>query len=84
MAENLNLNGQMDEKIREVADRVKGIRLDMNLTPEEMAGLVDEITAEDVQRIARSVVLDLVYFLHGGAPEEEDEETEEEGEVIDE
>ena len=37
MAENLNLNGQMDEKIREVADRVKGIRLDMNLTPEEMA-----------------------------------------------
>ena len=54
------------------------------LTPEEMAGLVDEITAEDVQRIARSVVLDLVYFLHGDAPEEEDEETEEEGEVIDE
>ena len=54
------------------------------LTPEEMAGLVDEITAEDVQRIARSVVLDLVYFLHGGAPEEEDDETEEEGEVIDE
>ena len=42
------------------------------------------MTPLQIKRIARSVVLDLVYFLHGGAPEEEDEETEEEGEVIDE
>ena len=50
------------------------------LTPEEMAELVEAVTAQDVQRIARSVVLDLVYFLHGEAPEEEEEE---EGEMTD-
>ena len=43
------------------------------LTPEEMAELVEAVTAQDVQRIARSVVLDLVYFLHGEAPDEEEE-----------
>ncbi len=46
MAENLNLNGQVDEKIREVADRVRGIRLDMNLTEEEMAEKVGISTEE--------------------------------------
>ena len=49
MAENLNLNGQVDEKIREVADRVRGIRLDMNLTEEEMAEKVG-ISAEEYKK----------------------------------
>ena len=49
MAENLKINGQMDDKIREVADRVKGIRLDMNLTEEEMAEKVG-ITTEEYKK----------------------------------
>ena len=45
------------------------------LSPEEMASLVESVTLEHVCRVANSVVLDLVYFLHGS---EEDEETEDE------
>ena len=38
---------------------------DMLLTPEELCGLVDAVTAEDVSAIAKSVVLDAVHYLRG-------------------
>lgn len=82
MAENLNLNGQMDEKIREVADRVKGIRLDMNLTPEEMAEKVGisveeylkyEEGQEDfnftfVYKLANVAGVEISELMEGSAP----------------
>ena len=42
--------------------------------PTELAGLVEEVTREDVMKIAESVELDLVYFLRG----EDGTDTEEE------
>ena len=38
---------------------------DMLLTPEELCGLVDAVTAEDVSAIAKSVMLDAVHYLKG-------------------
>ena len=82
MAENLNLNGQMDEKIREVADRVRGIRLDMNLAPEEMAEKVGisveeylkyEEGREDfnftfVYKLANVAGVEISELMEGSAP----------------
>ena len=42
--------------------------------PTELAELVEDVTKEDVVRIARSVDCDLIYFLKGGKQEEEDGE----------
>ena len=44
--------------------------------PLELAALVEDVTREDVVRVARSTDCDLIYFLKGGAPEEEEEEEE--------
>ncbi len=44
--------------------------------PTELAGLVEDVTKEDVMKIAESVELDLVYFLCG----EDDADPEDEGE----
>ena len=38
------------------------------------AALAEDVTKEDVVRIARSVDCDLIYFLKGGKQEEEDGE----------
>ena len=48
--------------------------------PTELAELVEDVTKEDVVAIARSVELDLVYFLRGedGEESEEEEDTEDE------
>ena len=40
--------------------------------PLELAALAEDVTKEDVVRIARSVDCDLIYFLKGGKQEEED------------
>jgi predicted Zn-dependent peptidase len=45
--------------------------------PTELAGLVELVTREDVISIAKSVELDLVYFLRDGE-RDEDEETDDE------
>ena len=45
--------------------------------PTELAELVGEVTREDVIAVAKSVELDLVYFLRGGDEEDTDEEEEE-------
>ncbi len=42
--------------------------------PLELAALVEDVSAEDVARIARSVECDMIYFLKPGAPEEEGDE----------
>ena len=42
--------------------------------PLELAALVEDVTKEDVVRIAQSVDCDLIYFLKGGEPEDEDGE----------
>ena len=42
--------------------------------PNELAALVEDVTKEDVIAIARSVELDLVYFLRGEDGEESEEE----------
>ena len=42
--------------------------------PLELAALAEDVTKEDVVRIARSVDCDLIYFLKGGKQEEEDGE----------
>ena len=42
--------------------------------PLELAALAEDVTKEDVVRIARSVDCDLIYFLKGGKPEDEDGE----------
>ena len=44
--------------------------------PTELAELVEGVTKEDVVAIARSVALDLVYFLRGEDDEEEDTDDE--------
>ena len=44
-----------------------------DISPEELAALCEEVTAEEVAAIARGAQLDAVYFLSG-----EDEEAEEE------
>ena len=46
--------------------------------PAELAELVEDVTKEDVIKIADSVELDLVYFLRGGDEAEDEEETEDE------
>ena len=47
--------------------------------PTELAGLVEEVTREDVMKIAESVELDLVYFLRGeGGTDTEEEAAEDE------
>lgn len=40
--------------------------------PLELAALVEDVTKEDVVRVAKSVDCDLIYFLKGGAREEAD------------
>ena len=42
--------------------------------PLELAALAEDVTKEDVVRIAQSVDCDLIYFLKGGKPEDEDGE----------
>ena len=42
--------------------------------PSELAGLVEEVTKEQVVAVAKSVVCDLIYFLCGTDPEEAEEE----------
>lgn len=42
--------------------------------PLELAALGEDVTKEDVVRIAQSVDCDLIYFLKGGKPEDEDGE----------
>ena len=42
--------------------------------PLELAALAEDVTKEDVVRIAQSVDCDLIYFLKGGEPEDEDGE----------
>ena len=42
--------------------------------PLELAALAEDVTKEDVVRIAQSVDCDLIYFLKGGKQEEEDGE----------
>lgn len=51
--------------------------------PTELAGLVEEVTREDVMKIAESVELDLVYFLRGedGTDEEEEAAEDEDAEA---
>lgn len=39
--------------------------LGLDCGPEELSVLVEEVTAEQVQDIARGIVLDAIYFLHG-------------------
>ena len=46
--------------------------------PLELAALAEDVTKEDVQRIARSTECDMIYFLKAGEPEEEEDEEEEE------
>ena len=46
--------------------------------PEELAALCELVTREDVLAVAGGVELDSVYFLHGGADAEDDEEEGEE------
>ena len=51
--------------------------------PLELAALVEDVTKEDVQRIAQSTECDLIYFLKGSPAEEDeagDDETDEEAE----
>ncbi len=43
--------------------------LGMDYGPEEFAALVEQVTAEDVLRVADSVVCDAIYFLKGAADE---------------
>lgn len=44
--------------------------------PAELAALCEDVTREDVIGIAKSTELDAVYFLHGGADEEGDDDDE--------
>ena len=46
--------------------------------PTELAELVEDVTKEDVMAVARSVELDLIYFLRDGAGSDEDEGCEDE------
>ena len=52
--------------------------------PLELAALVEDVSKEDVQRVARSTECDMIYFLKGRDPEEDEEEDdpEEDGEAI--
>ena len=52
--------------------------------PLELAALVEDVSKEDVQRVARSTECDMIYFLKGRDPEEEEDEDdpEEDGEAI--
>ena len=44
--------------------------------PLELAELVEDVTREDVVRIAASVECDLIYFLTGNGETQEDEDAE--------
>jgi hypothetical protein len=44
----------------------------MEISPEELAALAEEVTAEDIARCARCVECDEIYFLKGGGTEDED------------
>ena len=44
-----------------------------DISPEELAALCEEVTAEEVAEIARGAQLDAVYFLSGEAEEAEEE-----------
>lgn len=52
-----------------LANAIDGLDID----PDELAELVDEVTLDDVIGIARSVVCDAVYFLAGNGEEDTDE-----------
>ena len=72
----------MESKIREVADRVKGIRLDLNLTTEQMAQRVgipeaDYIKYEEghedfnftfVYKVANIAGIDIADLMEGSSP----------------
>ena len=49
--------------------------------PTELAELVENVTKEDVMAIARSVELDMVYFLCGSDEDEEEEDEDEDTEA---
>ena len=51
----------------------------LDYSPLELAALVDEVTMDDVTAIAKSVELDLIYFLRGN--EDETEENEDDAEA---
>ena len=46
----------------------------LDYSPLELAALVDEVTMDDVTAIAKSVELDLIYFLRGNEDETEEDE----------
>ena len=46
----------------------------IDCSPEELAEMVEEVSLEEVQAVAKSIELDLVYFLTGSGEEEEDED----------
>ena len=46
----------------------------LDCSPLELAALAEDVTKEDVVRIAQSVDCDLIYFLKGGEPEGTEEE----------
>jgi len=50
-------------------------------SPTELAELVENVTKEDVMAIARSVELDMVYFLCGSDEDEEEEDEDEDTEA---
>ena len=52
----------------------------MDCGPLELAELAEEVTKEDVVRIAESVECDLIYFLRNGEEESQDEEDTEDAE----
>lgn len=54
-----------------LANTIEGL----DFTPDELAALVDDVSREDVIKIAESVVLDAIYFLRG-VDEEEGEDDE--------
>ena len=54
-----------------LANTIEGL----DFTPDELAALVEDVSREDVIKVAESVVLDAIYFLRGnGEAEGEDDE----------
>lgn len=46
----------------------------LDFTPEELAALVEDVTADEVKAVAGSLVLDAEYFLNGSEEDTEDDE----------
>ena len=63
----------MDDSQGELEGFVLSQTLDgLDYGPLELAALVEDVSAKEVRAIAESVDCDLIYFLKGGAQEEED------------